>query len=785
MTDYTIYAVDLTVYDPALSATKTLRYATHGTIYGGNYYEPRIKQPGNFNQNLFSNGTTGGASQMGFGEIILLNNDGGLDDLINYGFDGRALVLRKIIAGVATILMSCSMEQPVPTWNTVPIRIKDRQQLFNVPIQPTKYAGTNTLPTGIDGTADIKGKPIALGYGEFFNATPDCVNTSRLIYRSHESALHDIPAVYDKGVSLARGADYVSQPDMEANTPEPGKYRAWLGGGCFRLGSSPAGQITFDGVEGATAADRTVAQIMKRIALRVISSGEIDNADITALDTANSAVVGIYINSEQNINIALDALANSIGAWYGFDSVGLLNMGRLEAPSGTPIITLTKSNILEIERLATNDQGRGLPAWKINLNYAKNFTIQDAGNLAGSALSGWINSDLPATASWFGVAYGNGVFVAITPTYRGATSPDGITWTQRVLPAKDWSAITYGNGLFVVVALNNGAVATSPDGITWTLGTMPAYGWWTSVTYGDGLFVAVGDYNSGTPNPICATSPDGITWTQRTMPTYGWVSVAYGNGLFVAVGYQHCATSPDGITWTLRTISSENWSSVVYGNGTFIAVAGRSSLSTATAASMNGIDWEYHDLPGSNYWSSVVFGNDKFIAIARSDADISATSMDGLVWNRVYMPVATNWNSATYGGGAFVAVAYGGDTAAVFRMAPSPLRTIYSAKEYRTVTAEDTNILTKHPNAGEMSWNTLLVDMYAAQTEATRQLNLRKVDRDFLQIKLPSSILPADLFGKVIQVKIPRYGYDSGKLFLIVGATYDYELRITTLEVWG
>jgi hypothetical protein len=73
------------------------------------------------------------------------------------------------------------------------------------------------------------------------------------------------------------------------------------------------------------------------------------------------------------------------------------------------------------------------------------------------------------------------------------TSPDGITWTQRMAAqANTWMSITYGNGLFVTVSQNGtNRVMTSPDGISWTSGAAAQVNTWMSVTYGSSRFVAV------------------------------------------------------------------------------------------------------------------------------------------------------------------------------------------------------------------------------------------------------------------------------------------------------
>ena len=99
---------------------------------------------------------------------------------------------------------------------------------------------------------------------------------------------------------------------------------------------------------------------------------------------------------------------------------------------------------------------------------------------------------------------------------------DGITWTSRTTAvANEWRSVAYGNGLWVAVSFleedddddviaDNNQVMTSPDGITWT-GRTPAVvdNQWASVAYGDGLWVAVsirGDNRVMTSGVIVTTA---------------------------------------------------------------------------------------------------------------------------------------------------------------------------------------------------------------------------------------------------------------------------------------
>jgi hypothetical protein len=210
------------------------------------------------------------------------------------------------------------------------------------------------------------------------------------------------------------------------------------------------------------------------------------------------------------------------------------------------------------------------------------------------------------------------------------TSPDGITWTGRAAsqPA-GWRAVTYGmidssttatpNGTripgFVAVG-QLGPVMTSPDGITWTnrvtgnQGT-DLYG----VAYGNGRFVAVSNSFKK-----LMTSTDGITWTfpfNAVADAGRWFSVAYGNGRFVAVGQGNVMTSTDGETWTAGSLpanAGQFWQEVTYGNGLFVAVSGDGTVQVIT--STDGITWASQTKASANFWTSVTYGTGKFVAVS-------------------------------------------------------------------------------------------------------------------------------------------------------------------------
>lgn len=394
-----IWLAHLVIYDPALPGTRTLYFSSAGYVTGTTNlppggvahtaYEPRIKNPATLKRSCFGSGKTSGQSEVGYGALELVNNDGGLDTLTDYGLDGRplTLILGTVTPGAApvwTTVLTGTVEQPEISWDSVTLRLRDRLAELDKPACPTTYAGNNVLPNGLEGVADdIQGSRKPRLYGTAYNIDPPCVNTSRLIYQVSEQAIESVLGVYDRGAALLAGAAYASKSEMETTAPSAGYYRVWPAGGCFRLGSSPAGQITCDARQGASAANRTTAQVLKQLALDAgIAAGDINAADVTALDAANNAEIGLWL-CDETVLTALDTAASAVGAFYGFDRLGVLRMLQFAAPSGTPVVTLTEADIIRIERQASSDEGRGIPAWRYTLGYKPFYTTQDS-DYAGS-----------------------------------------------------------------------------------------------------------------------------------------------------------------------------------------------------------------------------------------------------------------------------------------------------------------------------------------------------------------------------------------------------------------
>ena len=287
-------------------------------------------------------------------------------------------------------------------------------------------------------------------------------------------------------------------------------------------------------------------------------------------------------------------------------------------------------------------------------------------NIGGSPeYSGtWTQVDAPTTNNWRGVAWSPtlNLFVAVgdnhATNYEAITSSDGINWSEATgMPDGGYTDIVWSPEEAIFVAVQTlGPIATSPDGITWTQRITPAdiddlrgICWSADKS----LFVSVGSNDVDR----VVTSPDGFIWTDRDTvgDAYYWNDVTYSPslGLFCAVSNfvpsnQTAMTSTDGITWTLRTMADTfqpqgvDWSPSL---GMFVA-AGNNIINTST----DGITWTTQTPPaGSNDFSAVFWCAEmaKFF-ISNLSVNLLSYSSDGINWSNTVITDSHNWERMAY-----------------------------------------------------------------------------------------------------------------------------------------
>ena len=365
-----------------------LYYSSHGFISqpadtpASTWFDGRIAGDIYVDRRIYGRSGVGGLARV-FADVSLVNADGELDELqSDYALDGRAA---RILLGRPTdarsafgLVFSGVVAAATVGQAEMKLRLHDGSARLEVPLNINAYAGTG----GLEGGADLAGKPKPKGWGNSLNVPAPLVNSASLIYQVHDGAISDVPKVYDRGVDLTKGADYSSQTDMETNAPAAGDYRVWKAGGFVRLGSTPAGTVTADVLGDASGAGyiNKTADIVERV-LRdqaLLDASEIDSASSFAqLNIDAAAEVGIWVGPElTSIASVVDRLLAGVGAFGGFSRLGLFTVGVIAAASGAAADTYTQEDIGNLER-------EPLPApvepvaWRTRVAWQPNYTVQN------------------------------------------------------------------------------------------------------------------------------------------------------------------------------------------------------------------------------------------------------------------------------------------------------------------------------------------------------------------------------------------------------------------------
>ena len=219
------------------------------------------------------------------------------------------------------------------------------------------------------------------------------------------------------------------------------------------------------------------------------------------------------------------------------------------------------------------------------------------------------------------MAFGNGVFVCVGSTLDVATSSDGITWAVTGRIQTDHTRLYFGGGLFVLVAANDQHVITSPDGVNWTQRALPAVDTaWTGAAFANGLHMLIS-------NTACITSPDTVTWIAGGSLTHSaggsFANPAYGAGVWVmplgALAQFLMYSSDNGATWHQSNAYSgvtltAPWVDVRFYGGLFYAIDGTGAKCVKSA---DGITWTTASpmpVAASKIWSYISDGAGRYAA---------------------------------------------------------------------------------------------------------------------------------------------------------------------------
>ncbi len=271
------------------------------------------------------------------------------------------------------------------------------------------------------------------------------------------------------------------------------------------------------------------------------------------------------------------------------------------------------------------------------------------------------NSD--SSASFHGVAYGNGNLVAVgrRRSIYGlqqdpvmVTSSDLVSWTEIPCPSTyPLSEVVYTGGdgtagSFIVAGID-AAVLISEDGSDWRPCSVPHS--MNAIAIHDGTLVGV--CHGGN----ILRSTDMTTWNGRSWGTESLLSVTYGLGYFVAVGENGTiqTSDDDGLAWVRRhTGITTELRGVAFGDNRFVAVSWYGQVLTSKDAK----HWYVQSDDPSYWWTGVYYSSHppEFVAMSNNGSSLF-TSPDGVSWTQRNTGMfASALLACTFGNGSFFAV---------------------------------------------------------------------------------------------------------------------------------
>lgn len=231
------------------------------------------------------------------------------------------------------------------------------------------------------------------------------------------------------------------------------------------------------------------------------------------------------------------------------------------------------------------------------------------------------------------------------------------SWTAVTLPtaSRNYYTVAYNStiGLFLAVPYHNSLIslyATSPDGVNWTERNLPATVYPRAVTSDDDYFYIL------TRTTTAYRSSNGVNWTAITIPDTYCDSIIAANDLLLIFksNIVYCS-SDQGATWKSydhgASDSGTNSVSFDADSNKFIVCSGEQSISSYSV-SEDGIYWELTNLVLNRFFDTPYFNKIKKVGnywfLCTSYSSETMYSSDLKTWNKFIIIPGGEWNEILY-----------------------------------------------------------------------------------------------------------------------------------------
>ena len=262
------------------------------------------------------------------------------------------------------------------------------------------------------------------------------------------------------------------------------------------------------------------------------------------------------------------------------------------------------------------------------------------------------------------VIFAQDMFLAIGESGVILSSTDGTNWVSHPTnPLYSLRGVTFAQGKYVIVGGNGdsqqpGQIILCSDRLTkWSSRDFPSTDALNQVNYGNGVFMAVGGSGSSLVKAPILISSNGLDWNAVGRDDIiSLKSVAFGNGKFVIGGdFGEIWSTADGTDWFHQSIGvPSTLAGVAWVDNQFLMAGGRPTI---LLSSPDGTNWAERESAATDSLYAVARGDDHYVAVGQHGQIISSTNSQLWISETTYLFGHATWFSAVaFGKGRFVAV---------------------------------------------------------------------------------------------------------------------------------